>query len=71
MIVRDSTETFAFLFFVGTHILVFFLFSVMRVQVYRFNLITIILDIIEKFSGNPSIDVDIDCIDLENQLFSF
>lgn len=67
--IRDSTETFAFLFFVGTHILVFFLFSVMRV--YRFNLITIILDIIEKFSGNPSIDVDIDCIDLENQLFSF
>ena len=66
--IRDSTETFAFLFFVGTHILVFFLFSVMRV--YRFNL-TIILDIIEKFSGNPSIDVDIDCIDLENQLFSF
>lgn len=71
MIVRDSTKTFAFLFFVGTHILVFFLFSVMRVQVYRFNLITIILDIIEKFSGNPLIDVDIDCIDLENQLFSF
>lgn len=67
--IRDSTETFAFLFFVGTHILVFFLFSVMCV--YRFNLITIILDIIEKFSGNPSIDVDIDCIDLENQLFSF
>lgn len=41
--------------------LLFFLFSVMCVEVYWFNLITIILDIIEKFSDNP----DIDCIDLE------